>query len=171
MILETERLILRKLRESDLVDLCKILCDEKCMYAYEHAFTLREAKDWLEKQLRRYAEDGFGLWAAVLKETGALVGQCGLTLQRIPEKTVTEIGYLFRREYWRNGYAIEAAAACKNYAFGVLGVEEVFSVIRDNNFASRRVAEKNGMEIACRFTKHYFGTDMPHIVYKAVKPR
>ena len=114
MILETERLILRKLRESDLVDLCKILCDEKCMYAYEHAFTLREAKDWLEKQLRRYAEDGFGLWAAVLKETGALVGQCGLTLQRIPEKTVTEIGYLFRREYWLNGYAIEAAAAWKN---------------------------------------------------------
>ena len=169
MILETERLILRKLRESDLVDLCKILCDEKCMYAYEHAFTLREAKDWLEKQLRRYAEDGFGLWAAVLKETGALVGQCGLTLQEIPGKTVTEVGYLFRKEFWHKGFATEAAVACKQYAFQSLGLPEVYSIIRENNLPSQNVAKRNGMRETGRFTKHYYGTDMPHIVFRARK--
>ena len=169
MILETERLSLRKLENFDFTDLCKILCDEKCMYAYAHAFTLQEAKEWLERQMTRYKNDGFGLWAVILKETGAFIGQCGLTLQEIPEKTVTEIGYLFRREYWHNGYAIEAADACKKYAFNVLGVNEVYSIIRDNNFASRRVAERNGMQIVGGFTKHYYGIDMPHLIYRCKK--
>ena len=169
MILETERLSLRKLENFDFTDLCKILCDEKCMYAYAHAFTLQEAKEWLERQMTRYKNDGFGLWAVILKETGAFIGQCGLTLQETPEKTVTEIGYLFRREYWHNGYAIEAADACKKYAFNVLGVNEVYSIIRDNNFASRRVAERNGMQIVGGFTKHYYGIDMPHLIYRCKK--
>lgn len=171
MILETERLYLRKMTKGDFKDLCNILCDERTMYAYAHAFTFEEAENWLNKQLARYERDGFGLWAVILKETGAFIGQCGLTLQETPQKTVTEIGYLFRREYWRNGYAIEAAQACKNYAFNVLGVNEVYSIIRDNNLASRRVAEKNGMEIVGGFTKHYYGIDMPHVVYKAEKRR
>ena len=168
-ILETERLLLREFKEDDFNDLCLMLCDREVMYAYEHAFSLQEARAWLEKQFARYQNDGIGLWAVILKETGELIGQCGLTLQETPEKTVTEIGYLFRREYWHNGYAIEAADACKKYAFNVLGVNEVYSIIRDNNFASRRVAERNGMQIVGGFTKHYYGIDMPHLIYRCKK--
>lgn len=167
MILETERLILRELTQDDFDDLCKILCDEKTMYAYQHAFSPEEAQEWLDRQRERYAKDGIGLWAAVRKETGEMIGQCGLTLQQTPDKTVTEVGYLFRRAFWHNGYATEAAIACKNYAFEKLGLDEVYSIIRDNNTASRNVAVRNGMEIAGGFTKHYYGTDMPHIIYRA----
>ncbi|MDE7390580.1 MAG: GNAT family N-acetyltransferase [Lachnospiraceae bacterium] len=66
---------------------------------------------------------------------------------------------------WYNGYATEAAKACKKYAFEVLGVEEVFSIIRDNNIASQNVAKRNGMTYVESFVKHYRGIDMPHYVF------
>ena len=80
-ILETDRLRLRPLTWEDLEDLCEILQDRETMYAYEHAFSDREVEEWLKRQLTRYERDGFGLWAAVDKESGEMVGQIGLTLQ------------------------------------------------------------------------------------------
>lgn len=74
-----------------------------------------------------------------------------------------EIGYLFERLHWHQGYAIEAAAACKKYAFEVLNAGEVCSIIRDTNTASQKVAVRNGMEAVDTWTKHYKGVDMPHI--------
>ena len=60
MILETERLILRKMTQEDYPALCRMLQDPLCMYAYEHAFSDEEAQAWLDRQLTRYREDGFG---------------------------------------------------------------------------------------------------------------
>lgn len=165
MIIETDRLYMRRLTENDFESLCKILQDEKCMYAYEHAFSDEEVKDWLNKQLVRYRIYGFGLWAVVLKESGELIGQCGITVQHTDRESVMEIGYLFRRDCWNKGYCTEAAIACKNFAFEKLGTKEVCSIIRDNNMPSRRVAEKNGMTVKYSFVKHYYGVDMPHLVY------
>lgn len=166
-ILETERLALRKLTQNDYADLCKMLQDAAVMYAYEGPFSDAEAHDWLDRQLGRYAADGFGLWAVILKATGALIGQCGLTLQDWRDKRVVEIGYLFNKDFWHKGCATEAAAACKSYAFDVLGVDEVFSIIRDSNAPSRAVAERNGMAVRDTIVKHYRGVDMPHLVYSA----
>ena len=165
VILETKRLVLREMTEEDRPALCDILQDETVMYAYAHAFSDQEVTDWLQNQLRRYRQDGFGLWAAVRKADGAVIGQCGLTWQQWEERRVLEVGYLFRRSAWHQGYATEAARACRDYAFSTLGVEEVFSIIRDNNLPSRRVAERNGMEVRGGLMKHYYGLDMPHLVY------
>lgn len=169
MILETKRLILREMTKGDFGALTDMLYNEEVMYAYEHAFTEEEAEAWLNNQLKRYEKDGFGLWAVILKETGEMIGQCGLTKQQTPEKEVLEVGYLFRKKFWHKGYATEAAAACKNYAFEKLGAEEVYSIIRDNNLPSQNVAKRNGMKAAGSFVKHYYGIDMPHIVFKAEK--
>lgn len=167
MILETERLYLRKLNQDDFESLCKILQDEETMYAYEGAFSDAEAHEWLDRQLARYEKWGFGLWAVVLKESGELIGQCGLTMQPWKEQEVLEIGYLFRREYWHKGYATEATRACKKYAFETLGADEVCSIIRDTNIASQKVAVRNGMSVKDTWTKHYRGVDMPHYRYVA----
>lgn len=164
-ILETERLYLREMEQSDYPALCQILQDKEVMYAYEHAFEQEEVQAWLDRQRRRYQEDGFGLWAVVLKESGSMIGQCGLTLQDCDGKQVMEVGYLFQKAFWHRGYASEAAIACKQYAFIQLKVQEVYSIIRDNNTASQRVAIKNGMTIRGRFLKHYYGMDMPHLIY------
>ena len=165
MILETERLYLRRLTQADYPALCKMLQDPAVMYAYEHAFGDAESQEWLDRQLRRYDAYGFGLWAVILKQSGGLIGQCGPTMQDYNGAQVIEIGYLFQRAYWRRGYASEAAIACRDYAFTHLRAPEVFSFIRDTNLASQRVAERNRMRVRGRFIKHYYGMDMPHLVY------
>ncbi len=168
-ILETERLILREMGQSDLAALALILQDEQTMYAYNGAFDAAGTQAWLDNQLARYAKYGFGLWAAVLKESGEMIGQCGLTMQPWCGGEVLEVGYLFQRRYWHKGYATEAAIACKNYAFEVLGAREVCSIIRDTNAPSQRVALRNGMRPIDSAVKHYRGVDMPHTRYVVEK--
>ena len=164
-IIETERLILREMTQADYQDLCAILQDEQVMYAYEGAFSDEEVQNWLDKQLTRYQEDGVGLYAVLLKETSAMIGQCGLTFQDTPNGKVLEIGYLFQKAYWHYGYATEAAKACKRYAFDTLAADEVYSIIRDNNIPSQNVAKRNGMTVTDTFVKHYRGVDMPHYIF------
>ena len=169
MILETERLYLRKLTDDDFDNLCKILQDSEVMYAYEHAFSDEEVREWLARQQKRYESDGFGLWAVILKDTEEVIGQCGLTLQDYRDKKVVEVGYLFQKRYWHKGYAIESARACRDYAFDTLGINEVYSIIRDNNLPSQKVAIKNGMEKRDIIVKHYYNMDMPHFIFSIKK--
>lgn len=165
VIIETDRLILRKMTQEDYGELCKILQDEQVMYAYEGPFSDAEVQTWLDKQLTRYQEDGVGLYAVLLKENGVMIGQCGLTIQDTPDGKVLEVGYLFQQAYWHHGYATEAAQACKEYAFHTLGADEVFSIIRDTNTASQNVAKRNGMVMTGTFVKRYRGVDMPHNIF------
>mgnify|MGYP000080469971 FL=1 len=165
MILDTERLYLREMNQSDFDSLCSILQDEDTMYAYEGAFSDDEVQEWLDKQIFRYQKWNFGLWAAVLKETDKMIGQCGLTMQQWKDQEVLEIGYLFERSHWHQGYATEAAKACKQYAFEKLNASEVCSIIRDSNTASQNVAMRNGMVMKDQWIKHYKGVDMPHYRY------
>lgn len=170
MILETSRLLLRELVPSDDNALCRILQDKEVMYAYEHAFDHTEVQEWLARQQQHYAAHGFGLWAVLLKETQELIGQCGLTFQPYRAQEVLEVGYLFQKAYWHKGYATESAIACKEYAFNQLGVQEVFSIIRDSNLPSQKVALRNQMVLRDQIIKHYHGIDMPHFVYSVKRP-
>lgn len=167
MQLETPRLLLRQMLQEDLDALKRIVQDEEVMQAYGHAFSDEEAQNWLLHQQQRYRVFGYGLLAAVQKSSGAMIGQCGLSLQDFHGRHVLEIGYLFQKAYWHQGYAIEAARACKAYAFDVLGAKEVYSMVRDTNLASMNVAIRNGMLVRGRFSKHYNGMDMPHLAFCA----
>lgn len=91
MILETKRLILRKLNKDDFFDLAEILKDKETMYAYEHGFSDEEVKNWLDDQLYRYENDGFGLMGVILKEEGKFIGQCGLTMQDYKGESTSNI--------------------------------------------------------------------------------
>jgi len=165
MVLETKRLWLREMEQSDYSSLCKILQDEEAMYAYEGVFSDDEVQSWLDKQIRNYEERGFGLWAVMLNGIDEMIGQCGLTMQEYSNKQILEVGYLFQKSFWGHGYATEAAIACRDYAFTKLNAPEVFSIIRDTNIASQNVAKRNGMTLADTFTKHYRGIDMPHFLF------
>ena len=170
MILETNRLILRPLTEEDFDAWTAVLGDPEVMYAYEHGFSPEEVRQWIERQQERYAKDGFGLWALIEKTSGQLIGDCGITMQDWNGREVPEIGYHLRRDRWHRGYASEAAAACRDHAFHVLGFREVYAIIRDSNLPSQRVALRTGMCVVGRVTRHYRGVDMPHLVFSVKKP-
>ena len=165
MILETQRLYLREMQQSDYPALCKILQDEEVMYAYEGAFSDNEVQAWLDRQIQNYEQHRFGLWAVILKQSKEMIGQCGLTMQDYESNPVLEVGYLFQKAFWHRGYAAEAAIACKEYAFDRFNANEVFSIIRDTNVPSQNVAKRNGMTVCGAFTKHYRNVDMPHWVF------
>lgn len=164
-IIETERLALRQMTDDDLGALRKMLQDEDVMRYYGHTYSDNEVAQWMARQQARYAQDCFGLWAAVLKASGEMIGQCGLTWQQWGEKRVLEIGYLFQKAYWHRGYATEAARTCKAHAFSELDAQRVYSIIHEDNTPSQRVAERNGMTEVGRFTKFHDGLHMPHIVF------
>lgn len=165
MQLETERLVLRDLTLNDYGALRRIM-DTDTMWAYGHAFSDRDVAEWLAKQMDRRETWGFSLCAVEIKATGEMIGQCGLTVQPCLGGYVPEVGYVFSRECWNHGYATEAALAIRNWAFDTLGVGAVYAMIRDINYASRRVAVRLGMTPCGATVKHYRGMDMLHIVYR-----
>ena len=91
--IETDRLLLREMSLSDMEALSSILQDENVMYAYNGAFSDEETLAWMQQQLRRYREHGFGLWGIFQKSTGEMIGQCGITMQEYKGGQVPEIGY------------------------------------------------------------------------------
>lgn len=165
IILETNRLQLREMTISDMKALSSILQDENVMYAYNGAFNDEETMAWMQKQLQRYKDFGFGLWGVFLKDTDEMIGQCGITMQEYKTTQVPEIGYLFAYKHWHNGYAIEAATACREYGFNMLHFNALYSIIRDTNIASQNVALRNGMSLIDIIVTHYRGVDMPHMVF------
>lgn len=164
-IIETERLRLREMDISDMKALSSILQDEKVMYAYNGPFNDEETMAWMQKQLQRYKDFGFGLWGVILKDTDEMIGQCGITMQEYKTTQVPEIGYLLAHRHWHNGYATEASTACREYGFNILRFNTLYSIIRDSNTASQNVAIRNGMSIIDTIVKHYRGIDMPHMVF------
>jgi ribosomal-protein-alanine N-acetyltransferase len=160
-VLETQRLVLREFQFEDLDALTAILCDPETMRYYPVSFDHAAVADWIQRNRTRYANDGYGLWAMILKSTRELIGDCGLVRQSVDAVDEIEIGYHMRRDLWNQGYASEAARACRDYGFANLKVDRLISLIRPENLASRRVAEKNGMTIWKEVTK----ADLLHYVY------
>lgn len=170
MRMDTARLRLREMTDHDLPALRGILQDEQTMAAYNGAFDEAMTRDWLQRMIDRYRSDGFGLWAVELRATGQMIGQCGLTRQHILDEDVIEVGYLFNRAHWGQGYATEAARACRNHAFERLGVDRVWAQVRDTNIASMNVAIRLGMTVRGRFEKQYRGIAMPHLAFALDRP-
>ena len=96
---------------------------------------------------------------------GEMIGQCGITRQFIDRDEVFEVGYLFARAHWHRGYAVEAAAACRDWAFETLPIDELYAKVRSTNVASMNVAIRLGMTVRRTFTTHYRGIDMPHLAF------
>jgi [ribosomal protein S5]-alanine N-acetyltransferase len=146
MRIETARLLLRPLTPEDEAALATVLSDAETMRWYPRPFTGDEVREWIERQLGRYSSST-GLLGLVEKRTGRLIGDCGPVWQEVEGRTELEIGYHVSRERWNQGFATEAARVVIDYAFENLGVERVVSMIRPENLASRRVAEKNGLTL------------------------
>lgn len=148
MKIETERLVLREMTPDDYDALYAVLADSDIMEHYPYTFDETRVHNWIARNMKRYEQDGFGLWAVVLKETGEMIGDCGITMQNIHGTMLPEIGYHIRKDKQRKGYASEAAAACIRYAFEHYDFPAVYSYMKYTNIPSQRTAMENGMTFA-----------------------
>ncbi len=148
-IIETERIILRELEMSDLERLAEIYADPEVMRYIGRGgiLTYEHAKKSIENWNKYYEKFGFGNWAAVEKESGKLIGLCGLSW--LEDKSDVEVSYLFAKEAWGKGYATETAGAINNYAFSVIGLKRIVALVYPQNTPSIHVIEKLGMKYEC----------------------
>ena len=145
-ILETERLLLREYVIEDFDALYEILSDEETMRHYPAPFDADRVRRWITWNLDNYEKYGFGLWAVVLKETGELIGDCGVTMQNIDGELLPEIGYHIHKKYWHRGFAKEAARAVRDWVFANTEYDEIYSYMKYTNVASYSTALANGMK-------------------------
>lgn len=146
---ETPRLLLRRWSSEDAVALAKIVADpDVTRYIGDgHAFSKEDTFSWMARHRRHWDERGFGLWAAELKENGALAGWAGLaTPAWLPEvMPATEVGWLLDKPHWGRGLATEGGRASLEHAFETLRLDEVVSICYADNPVSERVMQKIGM--------------------------
>lgn len=144
MVIETERLYLREMTDEDFYALYKVLADSGIMQHYPYAFDDNRVRNWIEQNIERYRVLGFGLWAVCLKETGEVIGDCGLTMQLIGGEIKPEIGYHIRADKQRNGFAKEAAIAVRDWTFNNTSFNVIYSYMKYTNVPSVKTAISYG---------------------------
>ena len=153
--LETPRLYLRLMHLSDIDDLLKIFADPKVMASFGSApFNREQMEHWVQRNLEHQILHGYGLFSVILKSEGILIGDCGLEHLEMEGGLATELGYDFRSDYWNQGFATEAASAVRDYAFNVLHLPSLISLIRVGNEGSKRVSKKIGMRFVVEITRN-----------------
>ena len=144
---ETERLTLRPLTVNDVDTWRQFLSNEEAVKYFPDYMTTsdEQAEIWISKQLERYQNDRYGLFALEDKATGEFIGQCGLLTQTINGKEELEVGYHVMPHHWGKGYATEAAHYFKEYGFIYSDTESIIAIVHVDNIGSQVVAERNGL--------------------------
>lgn len=167
MRIESTRLLLRPIVTDDAPSLLELFSDPIAMQHFPGTKDLAGTREWIKEVQRRYARDGYCFLLVTRKADNAVLGYCGLLLQKdVAGADEVEVGYGLKRIYWRQGYATEAAAACLKYGFNALGLKRIISLIRPENTASIAVALRNGL----RFERNVLRWDYLHGIYAVANP-
>ena len=164
---ETKRLRFRPLRQEDRVSMLPLFQKDVGRFIAVDITKSPEdqCKQWFDRQLKRYEEDRGGLNILESKETGEVIGTCGLLVQVVNDQTELEVGYSILPAFWNRGYASEAARKCRDYAFENNLAESLISIIHVENVQSMKVAQHNGMSVDCN--ADFMG--MPVNIYRIYK--
>lgn len=149
IVMETDRLILRKIDEADAALQYRLLNTPTVMEHLGGVKELHEIEAKHAKSMAWFAQRGFGFMMMVEKASGELVGHCGLKLvdnALAPNQGDHEIGWLVREDRWRHGYANEAMRAVIEWAFETIGAPHLVALTCEANVPSWRFMEKLGMK-------------------------
>jgi RimJ/RimL family protein N-acetyltransferase len=146
-MLKTERLVLRRWRYSDREPFAAMNADPEVMEHFPATLTPDESGALIDRIEARFEEDGFGLWALEIAETGQFIGFTGLAVPGFKAHftPAVEIGWRLTRSSWGHGYAGEAARRALTFAFDDLELAEVVSFTSHTNLRSQMVMERIGM--------------------------
>jgi len=145
-ILETERLVLRRLTSDDAAFILELLNEPAFLenIGDRGARTLADARRYIARgPVASYRKFGFGLYLVELKDSGAPIGICGLLKRDWLEHV--DIGFAFLQKFWSRGYARESAAAVMHYGWTTLRLPRIVAITKPTNQASITLLEKLGL--------------------------
>ncbi|MEO0841987.1 MAG: GNAT family N-acetyltransferase [Cyanobacteria bacterium J06643_5] len=146
IITQTERLIIREFQVLDIEPLAEILAKPEVMQFFTGVLSTKQTAVKLQGFLDSYQKHGYGKWAIIHRQSGRLIGYCGIAIEETEGKLENELGYRLDSEYWGQGLATEAAKACLEYGFNQLKFDYILGIVEPENQASINVLEKVGME-------------------------
>ncbi|MCC3377267.1 GNAT family N-acetyltransferase [Cohnella sp. REN36] len=154
MRLETKRLLLREYEPDDAEAVHRYASDplvtEHTIWGPNAEADTRGYLELVREMRLAQPRSGYEL-AMTLREDGTLIGGCGL---HVSEPLQGEIGYCLNRDYWRQGYASEAAEALLRFGFGTLGLHRIYATCRPGNIGSAKVMRHIGMQYEGRLREH-----------------
>lgn len=164
--LETDRLLLRKMRMSDAQDIFEYASNPtvvKYSIGDPHA-SLEESERYVSSVLEAYDNNIAGLWSITIKGAEKVVGTCGYEMW-YSEHYRAEVGYSLAEELWGKGYMTEALNAMVYFSFTEMDLNRVDAICHVENEASLRVLEKAGFEREGLLRQHTFSRDEFFNVY------
>jgi RimJ/RimL family protein N-acetyltransferase len=172
----TDRLIMRRWQESDKEPFAVLNGDAETMKYFPSTLD-RAGSDALAARIEElFEQQGFGLWALEIAETGEFIGFTGLNPMPddVPGAGGMEIGWRLARSAWHQGYATEAARAAVGVAFDGVGLDEIWSMTATANEPSQAVMRRLGLTQYAFFEHPRVPWDNPlrrHVVYRLAAPR
>ena len=146
-VLETERLVLRELKKSDVSDVYEYSANPKTSeyLLWEVHRSPEYTKEFVDYVISKYKSGEYNDWALIYKPDNKMIGTCGFT-KIDQENNVAEIGYVINPDYWNMGIATEAAEAVIEFAFNTMAMNRVEAKFMYGNDASLSVMKKLGMK-------------------------
>lgn len=164
---DTARLRLRHLDHQDYADLMQVYGDPEAMRWVDDGepITPEDCRRWIDVTLRNYQVRGYGMSALEHRESGQVVGFCGVV--HPGQQEVPEIKYALKRNYWGLGLATEAVRGMLDYFYRQFPAPRVIATVDPDNLASRRVLEKAGLALRETILDE---AGRPTLVYESFKP-
>jgi RimJ/RimL family protein N-acetyltransferase len=147
MIVETKRLLLRKINVEDAAFVLRLVNEPSFLsnIGDKGLKNLPDAEQFiLEGYWTNQEHPGYGMFLVALKDGGEPIGGCGLLYRKVLD--VIDIGFAFLPEYWNRGFAYEAAEAIMKYGYSTLGVKKIVGLTSEDNFGSINLLKKLGMD-------------------------
>jgi RimJ/RimL family protein N-acetyltransferase len=172
---QTERLLMRRWRDADREPFAELNGDSQTMVYFPSLLDRAQSDALVDRIEKLFDEQGFGLWALEISETGQFIGFTGLNPMPpdVPGAGGMEIGWRLTRHAWHRGYATEAARAAVEVAFEGAGLTELWSMTAVLNEPSRAVMRRIGMTEADRFEHPRVPAGhrlKPHVTYHLDRP-
>lgn len=171
----TERLLMRRWRDSDREPFAQLNGDPDTLRFFPATLDRAASDAFVDRIEARFEQQGFGLWALEIAETGEFIGYTGLSPlpDDVPGGGGMEIGWRLAKHAWHHGYATEAAKAARDVAFGGAGLPEIWSMTAVLNEPSQAVMRRIGLTEVARFDHPRVPEGhpvRPHVMYYLARP-
>jgi [ribosomal protein S5]-alanine N-acetyltransferase len=163
-LIPTRRTILRPYTGTETPLVLPIFSDPTTMSFWPEPLDEETVATWIERNARSFETTGLGRMMVEDRETGAIVGDCGIMRAEIDGRMENDLGYIIHHPYWGAGLATECALACLQYGVSRLGLRRVVANMPHDHVASIRVAERLGMALERTFSNSR-NRDIPTHLY------